>query len=145
MSLDPMMLSRVRTFIAAVEPRFDTIAGMFFERFSRSCTAAMNLRTPATRKKRFTFAASVSGIIKNLETLHCGGPIATRIAAKCRRVGFTDADLKVAARCLLSSLRDAAGTMWTSELESDCATVLEAVLEGINLRHTQRSPMRVAA
>lgn len=145
MSLEPVVVSRVRTFVAAVEPRFDEIVRVFFERMTQACPGAVRLAPPASRRERFDFATSVAKVVKGLESFGPGSPMAVRMSRQFGRAGLSNTDLYVASACLVSALRDAAGPLWTGELEADCSTVVSEVFGCVTIQDQARRPMRVAA
>ncbi|MBC7772838.1 MAG: hypothetical protein H7210_10115 [Pyrinomonadaceae bacterium] len=50
----------------------------------------------------------------------------------------------MASACLLNTLRDVGGPLWSSELENDCSAVIAAFVAGLNVQQ-QRQPLRAAA
>lgn len=130
--LDPFLVRRFRWNVDALSQRFDDAALVFFDRLKRECPTAKCLVPPWNRQSRFTMAARYAEIIKHIENP------AVQVAPLRRAfmaLGLTHRDLEVIQGALLHACKEAAGTMWTEQMEADWAAALDWVF---NLMRTDQ-------
>ncbi len=143
MSIDPAQVQRLNTMIAAMEPKFDEVATAFFDRFEQACPHAKGLRPGSGRRARNEFAASVAMVLKNLANLNAAVAVFEYAENRLKRSGINAADLQTARACLIGAMRDAAGPMWSGEVEADMNTAIGECF--LMLRVPVSTPRRVAA
>jgi len=137
MSLDPVLVQRVRSFVSAMQPRFDVAVRSFQSRFAFACSASRSIRMPQSRRERFDFATAFSSVMKHLDDLEqC--PELRRMSDCFASAGLTPASMGVARSCVLGALKEAAGARWNSDIESDLAAVIGEVFSQVNLGDERR-------
>jgi len=147
MSLDPAAPQRIRTFVAAIEPRFDDITRSFFDQFEKSCPAASALRPARSKRARFAFAAAVAMVIKNIDNLSAARAVFEHMTRQWQRAGLHQDDLRLAQSCLVNVLRNTCADHWSAQVESEASIVIAEAFSHVQLadRQAARDAIRKAA
>jgi hypothetical protein len=145
MALESAQVQRLSTMIAALSPRFDEIAGEFFNRFAAACPASKSLRPAHSRRARAEFAAGVAMVLKNVGHLEAADAVFEYASHCFRDAHVTQSDLQTAKQCLIGAVRHTAGGAWTSDAESDFGALINECFNHMNVNTSQPVARRAAA